>query len=129
MGFCGNPNNHRPHIVTFPSGTSSFCEGVDRIEVSETIVEKYDPAPMTEDGTEYVKIKIFIERQNGDTEIILAEKASAQLFEVDYSKVPNFEDGGRINTPTIERATFSFTPFRDETGNAIKIERKNSNER
>ena len=47
MGFCGNPINHFGHSVGDPDGKSYYCEGVDREEVKEEIVEKY--SPMVED--------------------------------------------------------------------------------
>lgn len=124
MGFCGNPNNHKSHTVEHPSGKSYFCEGVDREEVKEEIVEKYDPTEQAMDGTPYVKVKIFVEHPDGTTEIILCDKASMQMLEVEHQKYVAIEHATRDFNPRIERAIFSFTPFQPEEGPAFTIERK-----
>lgn len=122
--FCGNPFNHNAHTVEEPSGKSYRCDGVDRVGVKEEIVEKFDPSVEIMDGRPYVKVKIFVEYPNGDTDIVQCDKASAEQFEVEHQKYVALDYATRDFSPRIERAIFSFTPFQPDEGPAFTIERK-----
>ncbi len=118
--FCGNPFNHVEHETT-----EGICGGVYREEVSETIVEKYDPITTAQDGTPYVKIKIFVEHPNGDTEVLLCERASRPMVETKTQEYVPWHNMTRNWTPRIESVEFSFMPNPlDEDGVAFTLEVK-----
>ena len=127
--FCGNPFNHEGHEFTRPGDeTVRVCEGVGRVEVKEEIVEKYDPNTQAADGTAYSKITIFVEHQDGTSEVLTAEKASAQMLEVEHEKYVAMDVVAKNFDPEIRRAIFSFTPKKDiETGVAFTIQRLDAN--
>lgn len=116
-GFCGNPFNHVPH---------DNCAGVFREEVKETIVEKYDPITTAQDGTPYVKIKIFVEHPNGDTDILTCDRASRQMVETKTQEYVPWHNMTRNWTPRIETVEFSFSPnpLDEENGVAFTLELK-----
>lgn len=119
--FCGNPFNHEPH-----EKNGIKCEGVNRQEVKEEIVEKFvtQMSEMAEDGTEYYQITILVENlKTGDTTIINAPKASRHMLEVEHQKYVALEYVDRDFTPQIERAIFQFAPYQDGEKPAFTVER------
>lgn len=84
--FCGNPHNHEPHkhektvmVSGFQELISFWCDGVEREETKEVIVEKFDPTlteDKAEDATRYSKVTIMIEEEDGSVCVITAKRAS-----------------------------------------------------
>lgn len=127
--FCGNPYNHAPHTKELPNGKSFWCEGVQREEVKETIVEKFTPdVSGTEDGTQYQKITIIIEEANGDSTIIHAPKSSQTELLIERESFVSLEmtrDGDFKQA--VKKATFNFLPNKDGSGKLITIEKVDNN--
>lgn len=118
--FCGNPFNHPEHETT-----EGLCGGVHREEIKETIVEKYDPITTAQDGTPYVKIKIFVEHPNGDTDILVCERASRQMLELKTQEYLPWHNMTKNWSPSIESVEFSFQPNPlDEENVAFTLELK-----
>lgn len=129
LGFCGNPFNHPEHNI---EGTDGWCAGVGRVEVSDTIVEKYDPITTAQDGTEYVKIKIFVEHPNGDTEVLLCERASRPMVETKTQEYVPWHNMTRNWSPRIETVEFSFAPNPmdpDDVAFTLEVKDKDGNPR
>lgn len=116
--FCGNPFNHDPH-----EKNGMQCEGVSRQEVKEEIVEKFSPlSEMAEDGTHYVKVKIFVEHPNGDTDILTCDRASRQMIETKAQEYVPWHNMTKNWQPRIETVEFSFSPNPLDDGVAFTLE-------
>ena len=122
MGFCGNFKNHPPHVVEQPSGRSAYCEGVNREEVKEEIVEKYDPAIQAEDGTAYSKVTIMIEDEKGVT-IISSPRASFPHASAKVQEHIPLDVPSENFYPDVEFIEFQFKPHKFGDEPAVKIER------
>lgn len=124
-GFCGNPFNHPPHQDSNGYGFT-WCDGVNRVEVTDTIVEKYDrvTSNMAEDGTEYSKVTILIEDKKGNVTIIHAGKASSPNASVESESYLPLDKAFVEFYPKIEKIDFSFKPHTTDEFPAITIERK-----
>lgn len=122
--FCGNPQNHVPHIKD-----GKLCSGVGREEKpEEVIIEKFDPkvsdeATEAEDATPYSTVTIVVEDNKGGTSIVRAEKVKHPRFEVDYeTHLP--VDGVQLAQPRVEQFRFIFEPQADDGDLAFTLERK-----
>lgn len=130
MSFCGNPENHDSHRWQQPiqvSGVQEYrdawCEGVQREEREEVLVEEFKPE--TSDGTKYVNVKIFVE-DGDETTIIEIWKTSAVQLEVDYQSYVSLDNvpvDGELKKwdPNVELIRFSTQPEQYENGPKFSV--------
>lgn len=140
MTFCGNPENHERHPWDQPIQVNGlieyrvqWCDGVQRVirQGEEVVIEKFDPSELSEDGTKYVTVKIFIE-DGDETTIIEIPKASHLQFEVDYQSyisLDNVPVDGELKKwePHIDLIRFSTQPEQYEEGPKFSVRKMKNN--
>ena len=120
--FCGNPKNHPAHQTEFSNRDNFWCEGVDRVEVKDEIVEKYDPKVQAEDGTEYSKVTIIIEDKQGASIISIPRASFPHAAAKTREHIP-LDKPSENFYPDVEMIEFYCKPHKFGNDPAVKIER------
>lgn len=120
--FCGNPRNHAAHQTEFSNRDNFWCEGVDRVEVKDEIIEKYDPKVQAEDGTEYSKVTIIIEDKQGASIISIPRASFPHAAAKTREHIP-LDKPSENFYPDVEMIEFYCKPHKFGDDPAVKIER------